>query len=256
MEVFDKQKQSCLAAADLSRKGSIDSDILSLAALINNHGDMFTLSSCSGRVVLLREAATSTTAVRKAGCEWLQVSHAALCPASVLATLAAARTQPPAPGCVVLKFEPLVLHIQCRDVATARLVCGAAVSAGLRNSGLTVGRGGKVVAAVRSTHGLEVPLTDDSGHDLVSSEYVEFIVNKANGKLAENLKRIEHLEKLLKAQLIRGDKSPEVKETIGPTKEVYRRKNKRNKVKETCDTKQKSFENYDSDFPEYLLFPD
>ena len=64
MEVFDKQKQSCLAASDLSRKGSIDSDILSLAALINNHGDMFTLSSCSGRVVLLREAATSTTAVR------------------------------------------------------------------------------------------------------------------------------------------------------------------------------------------------
>ena len=52
------------------------------------------------------------TLLRKAGCEWLQVSHAALCPASVLATLAAARTQPPAPGCVVLKFEPLVLHIQ------------------------------------------------------------------------------------------------------------------------------------------------
>ena len=50
--------------------------------------------------------------IRKAGCEWLQVSHAALCPASVLATLAAARTEPPAPGCVVLKFEPLVLHIQ------------------------------------------------------------------------------------------------------------------------------------------------
>ena len=149
-----------------------------------------------------------------------------------------------------------VSTFQCRDVATARLVCGAAVSAGLRNSGLTVGRGGKVVAAVRSTHGLEVPLTDDSGHDLVSSEYVEFIVTKANGKLAENLKRIEHLEKLLRAQLIRGDKSSEVKETIGPTKEVYRRKNKRNKVKETCDTKQKSFENYDSDFPEYLLFPD
>ena len=144
-------------------------------------------------------------------------------------------------------------------MATARLVCGAAVSAGLRNSGLTVGRGGKVVAAVRSTHGLEVPLTDDSGHDLVSSEYVEFIVTKANGKLAENLKRIEHLEKLLKAQLIRNDKidkSPGVKETKDPSKEIYRRKNKRNKVKETCDSKPKSFENDDSDFPEYLLFPD
>ena len=32
-----------------------------------------------------------------------------------------------------------------------------------RNSGFTFGKAGKVVLAIRSTHGLEVPLTDDQG---------------------------------------------------------------------------------------------
>ena len=40
-----------------------------------------------------------------------------------------------APGCVVIKFEPLVLHIQCRDIDAAKLVHTASVEAGFRNSG-------------------------------------------------------------------------------------------------------------------------
>jgi len=33
------------------------------------------------------------------------------------------------------------------------------IESGFRNSGLTLGKAGKIVLAVRSTHGLEVPLT-------------------------------------------------------------------------------------------------
>ena len=40
----------------------------------------------------------------------------------------------------------------------------------VRNSGLTQGRAGKLVAAVRSTHGLEVPLSTDQGMLLVRLE--------------------------------------------------------------------------------------
>ena len=38
-----------------------------------------------------------------------------------------------------------------------QLVHLTAVESGFRNSGITVGRAGKFVSAVRSTHGLEVP---------------------------------------------------------------------------------------------------
>lgn len=72
---FDQQKTACLAAADLSRKvtmqnmhsltasystmqGSIDSPIVDLVEYINKQAGLFTLSSCSGRLVLLTEAQT------------------------------------------------------------------------------------------------------------------------------------------------------------------------------------------------------
>lgn len=44
--------------------------------------------------------------------------------------------------------------------------------------------------AVRSTHGLEVPLTE-KGTNFASPEYLEFLAKTANAKLVENLHRIE-----------------------------------------------------------------
>ena len=85
----------------------------------------------------------------------MRVSHEELRPDSVMDSLDTREAG--TPGTVVLKFEPFVLHVQCRDVDTARRMCACAVEAGFRNSGITWGRAGKLVMAVRSTHGLEVP---------------------------------------------------------------------------------------------------
>lgn len=45
------------------------------------------------------------------------------------------------------------------------------------------------VQAVRSTHGLEVPLSH-GGKLLVGEEYVHFLTQKANQKMEENFRRI------------------------------------------------------------------
>ena len=68
------------------------------------------------------------------------------------------------------------------------------MESGYRNSGLTLGKAGKIVLAVRSTHGLEVPLTDNDGQLLVDKKYVEFIAGHANDKLLENEVRIKRYE--------------------------------------------------------------
>ncbi len=45
----------------------------------------------------------------------------------------------------------------------------------------------KLVLAVRSSHGLEVPLTDDTtGRVLVSREYFDLVITSANRKMAVN----------------------------------------------------------------------
>ena len=52
--LFDKQKAQTLKTDDLSRKGSFDSLINDFLTKLNEHTDYFTLSSCSGRIVLLK----------------------------------------------------------------------------------------------------------------------------------------------------------------------------------------------------------
>jgi tRNA wybutosine-synthesizing protein 3 len=52
-----------------------------------------------------------------------------------------------------------------------------ALESGFRNSGITLGKHGKVILAVRSCVGLEVPLTDD-GIMLVSEEVCIMVVSQ------------------------------------------------------------------------------
>ncbi|NXC45276.1 TYW3 protein, partial [Penelope pileata] len=90
-----------------------------------------------------------------------------------------------ATGDVVLKFEPFVLHVVCRELRDAQLLHAVAIESGFKNSGITVGKGGRILMAVRSTHCLEVPLSR-MGKLMVSREYVEFLVQVANQKMEEN----------------------------------------------------------------------
>ena len=55
-DIFLRQKEQCLRAVDLSRKGSIDEPIVELVDYINTKADFFTTSSCSGRICVHEDA--------------------------------------------------------------------------------------------------------------------------------------------------------------------------------------------------------
>ena len=63
--LFDKQKLETLKTADLSRKGSFDQLIDDFLRHLNTHNDYFTLSSCSGRIVLLKSQKVSNVQNRE-----------------------------------------------------------------------------------------------------------------------------------------------------------------------------------------------
>ncbi|XP_041753107.1 tRNA wybutosine-synthesizing protein 3 homolog, partial [Coregonus clupeaformis] len=44
-----------------------------------------------------------------------------------------------------VKFEPIVLHVQCRQLDEAQLLHSVAINSGFRNSGLTVSKKGKII---------------------------------------------------------------------------------------------------------------
>ncbi|KAH3867139.1 tRNA wybutosine-synthesizing protein 3 homolog isoform X2 [Dreissena polymorpha] len=189
-DVFDTQKRSCLSGLDLSRKGSIDAPILDLVSFINGHNNFFTTSSCSGRIIIVDNDPEGV--VKKKGCKWLLTSHDCVHPDQVIESLGKSE------GNAALKFEAFVMHVQCRKLENAQLMLSSGVGSGFRNSGLSVGNKGKFIAAIRSTQSLEVPLTSN-GQLMVDRKYIEFIVDMANKKLADNLVKIERFFEDLKS---------------------------------------------------------
>ncbi|XP_013369962.1 PREDICTED: tRNA wybutosine-synthesizing protein 3 homolog isoform X3 [Chinchilla lanigera] len=179
---FSRWKAQCLSRADLSRKGSVDEDVVDLVQLLNAREQFFTTSSCAGRILLL-DGGMNGFEVQKQNCCWLLVTHKPCVKEDVVVALKKAS------GDAVLKFEPLVLHVQCRQLQDAQLLHSVAVDSGFRNSGITVGKKGKTMLAVRSTHSLEVPLSH-KGKLMVTEEYIDFLLNIANQKMEENKRRI------------------------------------------------------------------
>uniref|UniRef100_T1JA02 tRNA wybutosine-synthesizing protein 3 homolog n=1 Tax=Strigamia maritima TaxID=126957 RepID=T1JA02_STRMM len=168
---FDLAKQQRLAGVDLSKKGSIDEPIRDLVEYINGCNDFVTSSSCSGRVVVYCQVTEGK--IIKSGCKWILVSHEKVDGDALFAVL------DPKKGDLVLKFEPFILHVQCRHLQHAQFMHKIAINSGFRNSGITMGKAGKITLAVRSSLSLEVPLSFDE----------KLLVDKEVMSLAETGKR-------------------------------------------------------------------
>ncbi|RLV88631.1 hypothetical protein DV515_00015451 [Chloebia gouldiae] len=195
MAAFARRKAQRLARPDPSRKRALDARAAELVRLLNARERFCSASSCDGRVVVMD---TNGTGIQKKNCTWLLVTHDPCVKGDVMAALKKAT------GDVVFKFEPFVLHVLCQELQDAQLLHSVAIDSGFRNSGITVGRGGKITMAVRSTHCLEVPLSH-KGRLMVSEEYIEFLVHVANQKMEENIRRIDRFHKGLERALEAAD---------------------------------------------------
>lgn len=188
MSGFNEEKLNRLSRVDVSRKGSVDTRIQPVVRLINRIPQYYTTSSCSGRTVILSSAQASGSedchVVRKKGCVWHHVTHEKLDCSELESSLEGHG------GSAVLRFEPFILHVRCCTLEDARKLLATSIAAGCRNSGITIGKVGKPVVAVRNTLLMEVPLSQ-KGELLVTHGYLCFLTNEANTKMDENWKRLE-----------------------------------------------------------------
>ncbi|XP_064595356.1 tRNA wybutosine-synthesizing protein 3 homolog [Liolophura sinensis] len=198
------------------RKGSIDSSIVPVVEYINESCNYFTTSSCSGRIIIL-EQSTSSKAPTKRGCKWHYTSHNKSSAKDVMDSLQCCEED------LVFKFEPFIMHIQCRSLPDAQAMHSAAVASGFRNSGITISSKGKTMMALRSSHGLEVPLSHN-GQLLVSEQYITFLVDIANQKMEENLIRVERFFEAIQKIQCKEEKLPKTNKS--------KRKGKESEVKD------------------------
>jgi tRNA(Phe) wybutosine-synthesizing methylase Tyw3 len=204
--VFESAKRTILFKLkedlDRSPKGSIDEPALPIVNYINGLKDFVTTSSCSGRIAVFAysvdapvhisgpesiETQVSAAAANassdtdnhstlderapssKGRGKWVFVTHG---PSGISEVdMQRALAQCWGDSEAILKLEPFILHVQCRSIEAARCLLAVAVESGFRESGITLGTTGKIIAAVRSTSGsLEVPLREE-GITIVSADY-------------------------------------------------------------------------------------
>ena len=176
------------AGRDLSPKGQIDKPIAALVQFINGISDHYvTTSSCSGRISVYESGGPKVI-------RWLLVRHGVITTSLVKAALISASTNAPL---VNFKCEPFILHVQCSNLESASVLQQLAISCGVRETGLSVGKR-KVILAIRTTaNGLELPIA--SGPTLlVSDDYLDVIVEEANKKLLRNFEKLDKFLSLLK----------------------------------------------------------
>ncbi|PON43912.1 BTB-kelch protein [Parasponia andersonii] len=195
---FERRKAATLASlcstkTDKSPKGTLDVPIIPLVNTINSHPSYFTTSSCSGRISILSQPPPSTAKLKKkaSGGSWLFITHEPADPNSVLDLLffPSESTRSDYPFELVFRFEPLILAVECKDLASAQSLVSMAIASGFRESGIT-SASKRVIIAIRCSIRLELPL-GNTQKIMVSSEYVRYLVGVANEKMEANRKRTE-----------------------------------------------------------------
>lgn len=178
MSSFDVAKVRCLeglldGANDRSPKGSIDVPVLDMFRYINALHDYYTLSSCSGRISLYQDMG------RSKGVHWVLVEHGTVSEAAFKAAVAGAITDG---HNLIVKCEPMILHVRCRTRKDAAVLYQVAMDAGFRESGQG-GSDDKIMVAIRTTANMmEVPLSQGSKL-MVNDAALEFYVAQANRRL-------------------------------------------------------------------------
>jgi tRNA wybutosine-synthesizing protein 3 len=182
---FLQRKKAVLSKIDKSSIGDWDSQIKSLCDRINKSNDFYTTSSCSGRIVVMKDQD------KKSPNLFEFVSHDPLELGSFFKYL------PKESAGLNLKFksEPPILHVACRTLEGAEDLLEKARRVGWKRSGI-ISLGKNIIVELISTEKLEFPLTIH-GKLLVSEEFLKIALEKSNNNLKKGWIKIKELKKSL-----------------------------------------------------------
>ncbi|MBN2422912.1 hypothetical protein JXB41_06810 [Candidatus Woesearchaeota archaeon] len=186
---FDLDKKNTMQKiirCDKSKKGFIDKEILDLVNFINSLNDYYTTSSCSGRILLLKQSESN----KKHETTWIFSSHKFIKYEDLKKSLDDLPEE-----LVFFRMEAPILHICCRTTEDAVRLLKSANSAGFRRAGI-ISLSKKITVEIFSTERIDVPVSCKK-RLIVTKEYFEFLIKIANQKLKNSRKRIKRFKLLL-----------------------------------------------------------
>lgn len=182
MNSFKQRKKDVLSKDDKSSIGVWDKKISELCNVINDSGEYYTTSSCSGRIMIIRDED------KKGPGLFEFVSHRAVDLDELMAKI-------PTIGDFKFKQESMILHIACEDLESAKKMLEMTKDVGLKRSGI-ISLGKNIIIEVVSTEKIEFSFVLD-GRLLVGEEFLRVVVEKANKNLEKGWIKIDKLKNLV-----------------------------------------------------------
>lgn len=186
--LIDKERYLSRLRNEIS-KGKVDEDIIDILNAINSIRDLYTTSSCSGRI----QVAEVEYPWEKWNYKILGKWHR---PVSVDEVLEALRK---GKGNVWLKVQPPMIHIAARTLTTALRVLEIARNSGFKHSGIQGIREDRVIVEILSLDKIEFPIMI-KGRIIVKEGELEGIVHLCNKILLKGKSRLIRFKReLIKA---------------------------------------------------------
>jgi tRNA wybutosine-synthesizing protein 3 len=186
MITFERRKSDCLGKDDKSSIGSWDKPILALCTRINKLENFYTLSSCSGRIVLIKNLDK-----KQPGMFVLRTHNKTKLVELISFLKKAEETK----ETLIFKQEPPILHVCCKTLEDAEELLEKSRISGWKNSGIMSTRG-RIVLELRSTEYLALPIME-KGKLLVNEEFLRILVREGNNRLEKGWEKIQKLDKSL-----------------------------------------------------------
>ena len=181
---FSQRKKDVLSKEDKSSIGEWDAKIKGLCEAINKYGKYYTTSSCSGRIMIIKDED------KKAPGLFEFVSHNIVGFDDLKKEIEKLKT-----GDFKFKSEPPILHVACETLENSEELLKKAQLAGWKHSGI-ISLGKNIVVEIISSEKIEFPLIEN-GKVLVDDNFLRIVLEKSNKNLEIGWKKIEKLERLV-----------------------------------------------------------
>ncbi|MFH1308377.1 MAG: hypothetical protein ABIH72_06005 [archaeon] len=182
---FDQVKRVKLGKKDRSNINSWDTSILNLCNKINNKKDYYTTSSCSGRILLLKESDKKQKGL------FLFRTHDKISFNKLKKELNKIDYK----GLIYFKQEPCLVVACCENMNSAKKLLENAKLSGFKISGI-MSSGKRIVCEMFSTEKIILPIMNKR-KILVDDAYLKLLVKEANKKLWKTREKIKKFENLL-----------------------------------------------------------
>ncbi|HRT02433.1 MAG TPA: hypothetical protein P5513_00600 [Candidatus Diapherotrites archaeon] len=166
-------------------EGRVDVQVIPFLLKVSELPDIFTASSCAGRIILL-----STNKYEDKKISTFYKRYHRKITFSELKDDLQKSTQKE----IWFKVEPFIFHFGTKDFDKAKEILCLAQQMGLKKTGIISVTQGKYIVEVNSTQYLSLPLKVN-GKTIVTDMFLKIIVNRANTKLTQNYARLTLFEK-------------------------------------------------------------